>query len=96
MQILSKKRFQFGSGSTKFVTAGGLVIETAPDWIAKDPLYALAAADGDITVIQSAPSTSGASISEKNETANAEVVSDTKTQTVKSETSEKGVSRKGN
>ena len=95
MQILSKKRFQFGSGSTKFVTAGGLVIETAPDWIAKDPLYALAVADGDITVIQSAASTSGHPF-RKNETANAEVFQILKHRLLNLKTSEKGVSRKGN
>lgn len=97
MQILSKKRFQFGSGSTRFVTEGGMVIETAPDWITKDPLYALAEADGDITVIQPAASAAGSSGKDegiKKDSSSAE--DKAQTETVKSDTAEKGVSRKGN
>lgn len=94
MQILSKKRFQFGSGSTRFVTAGGMVIETAPDWITKDPLYALAEADGDITVIQPAAGSSGKDEGIKKDSSSAE--DKAQTETVKSDTAEKGVSRKGN
>ena len=55
MVILSKKRFQFkNSEGGLFVTAGGMAIETAPDWIKKHPLYALAVKDGSIVETKAA------------------------------------------
>lgn len=49
MQILTKKRFCFRDGADGVVTtAGGGAIEVVPDWVAKTPLFNLAAADGDI------------------------------------------------
>lgn len=52
MEIITKKRFQFGDANTKWVSQGNMIIETAPDWIEKDPLFALAVDDGDLTVLQ--------------------------------------------
>lgn len=48
MLILCKKRFEFRDGGERFTTQGGDIIEKAPDWIAKHPLYDLAVKDGDI------------------------------------------------
>lgn len=53
MQILSKKRYQFKNGYDVFITQGGMVIENAPDWIAKDDLYNTAVANGNIVEIAS-------------------------------------------
>ena len=54
MRILSTKRFEFiGDDKNKpFVTAGNMVIETAPDWIQKCELFGLAVGDGAISVLQ--------------------------------------------
>lgn len=53
MRILSTKRFEFiGDDKKTFVTAGNMVIETAPDWIQKCELFGLAVSDGAISVLQ--------------------------------------------
>ena len=53
MKILSTKRFEFvGDDKKTFVTAGNMVIETAPDWIQKCELFGLAVSDGAISVLQ--------------------------------------------
>ncbi len=52
MRILSKKRFAFKAQDERFVSQGGMIIEDAPDWIAKMPLFHLAVADGDIVTVQ--------------------------------------------
>ena len=51
MQILSKKKFEFRDGTEKFTTAGGGVIETAPDWIARTPFFKAIVNDGNILEI---------------------------------------------
>lgn len=48
MLILSKKRYMFRFDDLRFTTAGGGEIETAPDWIRKDPYFELVFKDGDI------------------------------------------------
>lgn len=53
MKILSTKRFEFvGDDKKTFVTSGGMVIESAPDWIQKCELFGLAVADGSINVLK--------------------------------------------
>lgn len=53
MQILTKKRFIFKNGDEKFISAGGMAIETCPDWVAKDALYAAGVHEGSIVEIAS-------------------------------------------
>ena len=48
MLILSKKRYMFRLDDLRFTTKGGGEIETAPDWIRKDPYFELVFKDGDI------------------------------------------------
>jgi len=54
--ILSKKRFCFHNPADRsevFETAGGGAIQSAPEWIAADPFFALAVADGDVIEFES-------------------------------------------
>lgn len=58
MVILTKKRFGFVKqdgteriDAERFLTKGGMEIEDAPDWIATDPLYALAVESGDLVPV---------------------------------------------
>lgn len=53
MQILTKKRYIFKNGEEQFVTQGGMVIESVPDWIAKDDLFKVAVDNGNIVEIAS-------------------------------------------
>lgn len=48
MFILTKRRFRFRAGDKEYITAGGLTMENAPDWIGATDLYSMALADGDI------------------------------------------------
>lgn len=52
MRILTKKKYQFGSGENKVISSGNYVIEDVPDWVEKDPLFKLAKEDGDIEVLE--------------------------------------------
>ncbi|WP_302530233.1 hypothetical protein [Megamonas funiformis] len=52
MRILTKKKYQFGSGENKVISSGNYVIEDVPDWVEKDPLFKLAKQDGDIEVLE--------------------------------------------
>ena len=58
MVILTKKRFGFVKqdgteriDAERFLTKGGMEIEDSPDWIATDPLYALAVESGDLVPV---------------------------------------------
>ena len=58
MIILTKKRFGFVKqdgteriDAERFLTKGGMEIEDAPNWIATDPLYALAVESGDLVPV---------------------------------------------
>ncbi len=53
MLILTKKKFQFkNADGDSFTTKGGMLIEEAPAWIAKELLYTLAKDDGDIVEVK--------------------------------------------
>lgn len=73
MQILTKKPFLFKNGEEQFITKGGMVIETAPDWITKTPLYPLVVADGNLVEI----ATKGRAVSTKAMTADEAMVAAT-------------------
>lgn len=53
MIILTKKRYCFRDGNEKVETAGNSLVETVPDWVAKTPLFKLAAEEGNILEISS-------------------------------------------
>ena len=55
MRILTKRKYQFGYGENKIITAGSYAIEDVPDWVVDDPLFKLAKADGDIEVMEEKP-----------------------------------------
>ena len=55
MRILTKRKYQFGYGENKIITAGNYAIEDVPDWVVDDPLFKLAKADGDIEVMEEKP-----------------------------------------
>lgn len=55
MRILTKRKYQFGYGENKIITAGGYAIEDVPDWVKDDPLFKLAKADGDIEIMEVKP-----------------------------------------
>jgi hypothetical protein len=60
MLILTKKKLRFrGDGEDVFVSRGGNEIETAPDWIVKDPLYPLVQKDGTLVAVEAAPVVQG-------------------------------------
>ena len=62
MQILTKKKLRFrGDDERVFVSMGGNNIESAPDWIEKDPLFPLAAKDGSLVKLSEAPAVQGSS-----------------------------------
>lgn len=73
MQILTKKPFLFKNGEEQFISKGGMVIETAPDWIVKTPLYPLAVADGNLVEI----ATKSRTVSAKSMTADEAMVAAT-------------------
>ncbi len=54
--IISKKKLAFrnpdGGDKDKFFTIDPLVMTAAPDWVAKDPMYAWAKAAGTITAVE--------------------------------------------
>ena len=53
MLILTKKKFMFrNADGDAFTTKGGMLIEEAPKWIAKQLLYMLAKDDGDIVEVK--------------------------------------------
>ncbi len=53
MLILTKKKFMFrNADGDAFTTKGGMLIEEAPEWIAKQLLYTLAKDDGDIVEVK--------------------------------------------
>ena len=73
MQILTKKPFLFKNGDEQFISKGGMVIESAPDWIVKTPLYPLVVADGNLVEI----ATKGRAVTAKGVTAEEAIVAAT-------------------
>lgn len=53
MTILTKKRFCFRNGDTRYETQGNSIIEEAPDWVAKTELYEMAVKEGSILEVKS-------------------------------------------
>ena len=65
MQILTKKKLRFrGDDEKVFVSMGGNNIESAPEWIEKDPLFPLVIKDGSLVKLSEAPVVQGSSNSE--------------------------------
>jgi hypothetical protein len=62
MQILTKKKLRFRGGEDRvFVSLGGNNIESAPEWIEKDPLFPLVVKDGSLVKLAEAPIVQGSS-----------------------------------
>ncbi len=59
MRILTKLKLRFRGGDQVFVTKGENIIETAPDWIEKDPLFPLVVKDGTLVKIEAIPAVPG-------------------------------------
>lgn len=65
MQILTKKKLRFrGDDEKVFVSMGANNIESAPEWIEKDPLFPLVVKDGSLVKLSEAPVVQGSSNSE--------------------------------
>ena len=67
MRILTKLKLRFRGGDQVFVTKGENVIETAPDWIQKDPLFPLVVKDGTLVKIEAIPAVPGSGSLKKEE-----------------------------
>ncbi|MDY6148951.1 MAG: hypothetical protein SPI35_08055 [Porphyromonas sp.] len=56
MLILTKLKFRFSSpDGDVFISAGNNVIETAPDWIQRDPLFPSGIQDGTLVLVEKTP-----------------------------------------
>lgn len=65
MRILTKLKFRFRNGKETYVSKGQNLIEDAPDWIAKDGMFALAKKSGDLIELEAAPIVQGSSPAKK-------------------------------
>lgn len=69
MLILTKLKFRFSQGEDSFISAGGNAIETAPDWIQRDPLFPLVIQDGTLVCVEKTPIfDTGTAAANKNDT----------------------------